>query len=53
MHITIASTHKPKPREAAAGDRSPAASAEGDEVVDAALAVAIDAAGPVPAITGE
>ncbi len=29
MHITIASTHKPKPREAAAGDRSPAASSRG------------------------
>jgi translation initiation factor IF-3 len=53
MHITIASTHKPKPREAAAGDRTPAADAGGGQVVDAASAVAVDAAGPGPAITGE
>jgi hypothetical protein len=53
MHITIASTHKPKQREPVAGERSPAAKAEAGEDEGAAPAVAIDAAGPVPAITGE
>ena len=53
MHITIASTHKPKPREAGAGERSHAEAAEPGEVEDAAPAVAVDAAGPVPATTGE
>ncbi len=53
MHITIASTHKPKPREAGAGERSPAEASEADEAEGAAPAVAVDAAGPVPATTGE
>ncbi len=53
MHITIASTHKPKQREAVAGDRAHADAVDADEAVGAAPAVAIDAAGPAPAITGE
>ena len=53
MHITIASTHKPKPREAAAGERSPAAISPADVAEGAAPAVAVDEAGPVPAVTGE
>ncbi len=53
MHITIASTHKPKPREAGAGEGSPAEESEPDEVEGAAPAVAVDAAGPAPATTGE
>lgn len=51
MHITIASTHKPKLREAGAGEKVPAAAAVMAE--GAAPAVAIDAAGAAPASTGE
>jgi translation initiation factor IF-3 len=53
MHITIASTHKPKPREAGAGDRTPPPAAETGGAAGAALAAAIDAAGQPPATTGE
>jgi translation initiation factor IF-3 len=51
MHITIASTHKPKLREAGAGDKVPTTAAVMAE--GAAQAVAIDAAGAAPASTGE
>ena len=53
MHITIASTHKPKQREPVAGERPPTTQGEAGEVEGAAPAAAIDAAGPLPAITGE
>ncbi len=53
MHITIASTHKPKPREAGVGDQPPAGPTRADEAVGAAPAVAIDATGAAPASTGE
>ncbi len=56
MHVTIASTHKPKPREAAAGDRATTGSpadADEAEVEGAAPAVAVETAGPEPAPTGE
>jgi translation initiation factor IF-3 len=52
MHITIASTHKPKPREAVAGEKSPAARAPAAPAEGAAPAAAIEA-GPAPASTGE
>ena len=53
MHITIASTHKPKPREAGAGERPAAEQAIAAEATGAAQAVAVDAAGTTPASTGE
>ncbi len=53
MHVTIASTHKPKPREATAGDRPPVEKVFAGEVEGAAPAVAVDAAGPAPASMGE
>jgi translation initiation factor IF-3 len=53
MHITIASIHKPKQREASVGEKPPATQAEAAEAEGAAPAVAVDAAGPVPATTGE
>ncbi len=53
MHITIASTHKPKPREAGAGDRPPAEKAEAEMAEGAAPAAAVDATGLAPATTGE
>lgn len=53
MHITIASTHKPKQREPVAGEKSRPTPAEAGTVAGAAPAVAVDAAGPTPAITGE
>jgi translation initiation factor IF-3 len=53
MHITIASTHKPKPREAAAGEKPDAEKALETTVEGAAPAAAIDAVGPGPASTGE
>ena len=57
MHITIASTHKPKPREATGGAPAPDDASEPDEAEGAARgapegaapAVAVDAAGPSPA----
>ncbi len=53
MHITIASTHKPHQREAVPGERPPVATPAAGPAEDAAPAVAIDAAGSVPATTGE
>jgi translation initiation factor IF-3 len=53
MHITIASIHKPKPREAAPGDRPAAEKALVTEVEGAAPAAAIEAVGAEPASTGE
>jgi len=57
MHITIASTHKPKPREVAPGDRAEKPGADASETLDeatgTAVAVAVDAAGDEPAETGE
>jgi translation initiation factor IF-3 len=53
MHITIASTHKPKPREAGVGEKPATEKVSEDEAAGAAPAVAIDAAGPAPASTGE
>ena len=49
MHITIASTHKPKPREATGGAVAPDGTPQPDEVEGAARAAAIEAAGPMPA----
>ena len=53
MHITIASTHKPKPREAGVGEKPPTEKASPDPAEGAAPAAAIDATGLVPASTGE
>jgi translation initiation factor IF-3 len=53
MHITIASTHKPHQREAAAGEKPPAAKPAAGPAQGAAPAAAVDAAGPAPASTGE
>jgi translation initiation factor IF-3 len=53
MHVTIASTHKPKPREAGVGERPSPETVDAVRAADAAPVVAIDAAGPAPASTGE
>jgi len=53
MHITIASTHKPHQREAAPGEKTPAAVPTAGPAEGAAPEVAVDAAGPAPASTGE
>ncbi len=53
MHITIASSHKPKPREAAAGDKPDAEKALATAAEGAAPAAAIDAVGAEPASMGE
>ena len=52
MHITIASTHKPKPREAVAGEKPPVGHPEATAGGPAPTA-AIDTAGSAPASTGE
>jgi hypothetical protein len=49
MHITIASTHKPRPREATGGASAPDGTPQADEVEGAAPAAAVDAAGSLPA----
>jgi translation initiation factor IF-3 len=49
MHITIASTHKPKPREATGGAPAPDDGSQPAEAEGAAPAAAVDAAGPTPA----
>jgi hypothetical protein len=57
MHITIASTHKPKPREATGGAPAPDDASEPAETEGAALATpegaapaaAVEAAGSMPA----
>jgi translation initiation factor IF-3 len=49
MHITIASTHKPKPREATGGAAAPDGAPQPDETEGAAPAAAVDAAGSTPA----
>jgi translation initiation factor IF-3 len=49
MHITIASTHKPRPREATGGASAPDGTTQADEVEGAAPAAAVDAAGSLPA----
>ncbi len=53
MHITIASSHKPKAREATPGEKPPAARAEPAAATGDAPAATIDEAGPAPASTGE
>lgn len=53
MHITIASTHKPHQREAAPGEKPPAATPAAGPAEGAAPAAVIDAAGATPAPTGE
>ena len=49
MHITIASTHKPRPREATGGARALDGTPEADGTEGAAPAAAVDAAGTTPA----
>ncbi|MDR3544280.1 MAG: translation initiation factor IF-3 [Candidatus Limnocylindrales bacterium] len=49
MHITIASTHKPRPREATGGASAPDGTPEADEAEGAAPVAAVDAAGTLPA----
>jgi translation initiation factor IF-3 len=52
MHITIASTHKPRQREAGAGEKPPAATVPGGQEVSGD-ATAASSAGGGPAKTGE